>query len=71
MNNKLFWTIADGPGYIGCFVDSATRVLPDKKDSASGSQITSSSCRTACTGYRFFGLEVAYECWCGNGNYQM
>jgi len=59
----------DGPGYIGCFVDSATRVLPDRK--YNGDSLTSVLCRTTCAGYKYFGIEVAHECWCGNNNYQL
>lgn len=52
-------------GYIGCFVDNATRDLPNNYPAGAG---TVDSCRRACAsaGYTYSGSQAGAECWCGN-----
>ncbi|KAI8807963.1 WSC domain-containing protein [Cladochytrium replicatum] len=50
--------------YVGCFVDSSSRILSEK--SAILSKNGLSTCGAFCSGYRFAGMENGKECYCGN-----
>ncbi|KAL0934763.1 uncharacterized protein CTRU02_209354 [Colletotrichum truncatum] len=49
---------------LGCFVDSAQRVLPDKIIGAN--DMTAAKCAANCVGYSYFGTQWSSECYCGN-----
>ena len=53
-----------GAPYLGCFVDSAARVLPDNIVSQDG--MTAANCAANCAGYAYFGTQWGRECYCGN-----
>lgn len=59
-------SIACQASYLGCFVDSSSRDLPNLLSVAGG--VTQESCRTAASaaGYLYFGLQNGNECWAGN-----
>jgi hypothetical protein len=50
--------------YVGCFVDTPARVLPDKLTGAN--DMTIAKCAQNCEGYAFFGTQWSQECFCGN-----
>ncbi|PAA60591.1 hypothetical protein BOX15_Mlig004080g1, partial [Macrostomum lignano] len=56
---------APGMKHMGCFVDSRKRDLP--KLAATG-DMSVLKCRLKCKrlGYRYFGVQFAKQCWCGN-----
>jgi hypothetical protein len=58
--------MADPWKYLGCFVDTETRVLSDAI--ASGSDMTILQCELLCwsAGFEFAGVEFASECYCGS-----
>ncbi|KAK4227350.1 WSC domain-containing protein [Podospora fimiseda] len=55
--------------YLGCYFDSANRVLPEVvlRDNT---KMTNKVCGRTCAqeGYNMFGTENKGECWCGNEN---
>lgn len=57
--------VVPGYGYTGCYTEAqGQRAL-------SGSaffddQLTAEKCATACSGFKFFGLEYGRECYCGD-----
>ncbi|KAL8826220.1 MAG: hypothetical protein Q9170_007485 [Blastenia crenularia] len=54
-----------GYTYQGCYTDSVSaRVLTGK--STSSTTMTYKSCSTYCSGYTYFALEYASQCYCGN-----
>ncbi|KAG9231467.1 WSC domain-containing protein [Amylocarpus encephaloides] len=50
--------------YEGCFTDSADRTLVGKLTIDDG--LTLEKCGVICSGYKYFGVEVGRECYCGN-----
>lgn len=56
---------AAATGYVGCFIDSATRDLPVSAPNGAG---TVDTCRKECAaqGYTYSGSQNGAECWCGN-----
>jgi hypothetical protein len=58
-------TVPDvGAPYLGCFVDNAARVLPDRI--ISEDDMTAAKCAANCDGYLYFGTQWSRECYCGN-----
>ncbi len=53
-----------GAPYLGCFVDSAARVLPENIVSQDG--MTAANCAANCAGFAYFGTQWGRECYCGN-----
>ena len=53
-----------GTPYLGCFVDTAARVLPEHIISAD--DMTPAVCAANCAGYAYFGTQWGRECYCGN-----
>ena len=53
-----------GAPYLGCFVDSAERALPDRI--VSEADMTAAKCAANCDGYAYFGTQWSSECYCGN-----
>lgn len=60
------------PGYIGCYVDYYNdpvrpRILPHRR--LQDEDVTADTCNAACAAgnFRYFGLQYASECYCGNG----
>jgi len=56
-------TVSGAP-YLGCFNDASPRVLPERL--LATNDMTYANCRDNCAGYKYFGIEYARECWCGN-----
>ncbi|KAF9873914.1 glyoxal oxidase precursor [Colletotrichum karsti] len=56
-------TLAATP-YIGCFVDSNPRVLPNNQ--LASDAMTAAACAVNCAGFTYFGTQWSRECWCGN-----
>uniref|UniRef100_A0A1I8JDN6 WSC domain-containing protein n=1 Tax=Macrostomum lignano TaxID=282301 RepID=A0A1I8JDN6_9PLAT len=56
---------APGMSHIGCFVDGRRRDLPTVGGKGS---ITVGRCYGLCKkkGFRFFGVQIGKQCWCGN-----
>ncbi|KAH8887407.1 heme peroxidase [Thozetella sp. PMI_491] len=51
---------------VGCWTEgNGVRAL-SSKSYASGTDMTLESCATFCSGYKYFGVEYAQECYCGN-----
>ncbi|KAK3318863.1 WSC domain-containing protein [Apodospora peruviana] len=50
--------------YLGCFIDTGARVLPDNLLGAD--DMTAAKCAAHCADYSYFGVEYGRECWCGN-----
>merc|ERR1740123_957432 len=50
--------------YVGCFQDTGLRVLEVR---VMDKGTTPEVCHTACSGYKFFGVQDGKTCWCGNG----
>jgi len=50
------------PKFVGCFKDSWDRDLPKN----AGNSVFPAECQTMCTGYKYFAIQAAVECWCGN-----
>ncbi|KAM7210759.1 WSC domain containing protein [Rhypophila decipiens] len=50
--------------YLGCFVDSGDRVLPDNL--LGSDEMTAELCEAHCSDYFYFGVEYGRECWCGD-----
>ena len=48
--------------YLGCYIDTSTRALPDSYGGGHSIQ----SCYETCSHYLFFGLQYNGQCWCGN-----
>ena len=48
--------------YLGCYIDTSDRALPDYY--SNGHSID--SCYQSCSHYLYFGLQNGGECWCGN-----
>jgi hypothetical protein len=57
---------AEIPGipYVGCFVDTAAHLLPDKI--ITGDDMTAAKCAVNCADYLYFGTEFGRECYCGD-----
>ena len=53
-----------GAQYLGCFVDAAERVFPDRI--ISEDDMTAAKCAANCEGYTYFGTQWGRECYCGN-----
>ncbi|KAL2130741.1 hypothetical protein VTI74DRAFT_6005 [Chaetomium olivicolor] len=53
-----------GVPYLGCFVDSPARALPERVISDDG--MTAAKCAANCAGYTYFGTQWSRECYCGN-----
>ena len=53
-----------GTPYLGCFVDTAARVLPEHIISTD--DMTPAVCAANCAGYAYFGTQWGRECYCGN-----
>ncbi|CAG2202657.1 unnamed protein product [Mytilus edulis] len=53
-------------GYIGCYQDDSTRILPKAVLKDKG--MTVQKCQQFCgkKGFKFAGVEYGYECFCGN-----
>ncbi|XP_052075053.1 IgGFc-binding protein-like isoform X1 [Mytilus californianus] len=53
-------------GYIGCYQDDSTRILP--KEVLKDKGMTVQKCQQFCgqNGFKFAGVEYGYECFCGN-----
>ncbi|CAC5410676.1 unnamed protein product [Mytilus coruscus] len=53
-------------GYIGCYRDDSTRILPKAVLKDKG--MTVQKCQQFCgkKGFKFAGVEYGYECFCGN-----
>ncbi|KAK0732550.1 WSC domain-containing protein [Apiosordaria backusii] len=49
---------------LGCFVDSAARILPNNIIGAD--DMTAAKCALNCAGYDFFGTQWSRECFCGS-----
>lgn len=54
-----------GYSYASCYVDNANNVRALSGKSTSTSSMTVESCAAFCSGYQYFGLEYASECYCG------
>jgi len=57
--------------YLGCFKDDAgagKRALPGRLVNTDAA-LTAARCRNHCAGYRFFGLQIGKDCWCGHTGY--
>ncbi|XP_071128243.1 sialate:O-sulfotransferase 2-like [Mytilus edulis] len=52
-------------GYIGCFADDSRRHLPSNFIELRKG-ITLAQCRKHCKGYKYLGLQVRVQCFCGN-----
>lgn len=53
--------------YLGCYSEATQgRALSGKAPPVPGTGTTLESCQTACQGYKYFGVEFANECYCGN-----
>jgi len=52
------------PGYMGCYNDSADRVLKEKNPSKD--KMTPEACRKLCKGFTYFGVTYGSQCFCGN-----
>lgn len=50
--------------YAGCYVDSAQRVLNRK--SVTNNVMTNKMCEGICAGYKYYGTQNSYECYCGD-----
>jgi hypothetical protein len=53
-----------GAPYLGCFVDAAVHVLPERL--ISEDDMTPARCAANCEGYTYFGTQYSRECYCGN-----
>lgn len=53
-----------GTPYLGCFVDTGARVLPEHIISTD--DMTPAVCAANCAGYAYFGTQWSRECYCGN-----
>ncbi|CAM9564780.1 unnamed protein product [Pylaiella littoralis] len=58
-------TVSTPDGYLGCFEDSRQgRLFSEKKDNnIAGNSAT--TCKAACSGFAYYGLQYEVECWCG------
>jgi len=52
------------PVYLGCYVDTPSRLLAAANSSGSG--MTNESCQSFCKGYTYAGTEYSSQCFCGN-----
>lgn len=57
-------TAPPGAPYLGCFVDAAVHVLPERLISVD--DMTPAKCAANCEGYTYFGTQYSRECYCGN-----
>jgi len=53
------------PKLLGCFKDSWDRDLPFKAGRV-GSWQGPEACAEMCVSYKYFGIQAAVECWCGD-----
>lgn len=54
-----------GPyNYTGCYTEAAPHALNSK--TTASDDMTAESCAAFCTGFQYFGLEYANECYCGD-----
>ncbi|XP_052076859.1 WSC domain-containing protein 2-like [Mytilus californianus] len=58
-----FMRVGHYKGYIGCFVDDRHRLL---RHYGGGHHMTLGKCRHLCKGYKYLGLQFAWQCFCGN-----
>jgi hypothetical protein len=49
---------------LGCFVDTADRILPN--NIVSTDDMTAAKCAVNCAGYEYFGTQWGRECYCGS-----
>ncbi|KAM7206912.1 WSC domain containing protein [Rhypophila sp. PSN 637] len=49
---------------LGCFIDSPSRILPNKVISTH--DMTAARCALNCAGYDYFGTQYSSECFCGS-----
>jgi hypothetical protein len=49
---------------LGCFVDTADRILPNSIISTD--DMTAAKCAVNCAGYEYFGTQWGRECYCGS-----
>ncbi|KAF2452640.1 WSC domain-containing protein [Lineolata rhizophorae] len=52
--------------YVGCYSEVAGRALSDKTVAAGELGGSVDYCEEACRGYKYFGVEYADECYCGD-----
>lgn len=65
-SNKQLAAYKNAPAYVylGCFVDTTPRVLNSKQKQDGA--MTVQMCEAFCKGYKYYGLQMASYCFCGN-----
>jgi iron transport multicopper oxidase len=53
--------------YLGCYSEATnSRALTDLQYAVPAANVTVEACMEACSSYRYFGVEYASQCFCGN-----
>jgi len=63
-----YYATPAGYDYKGCFYDNKNdRMLKELKSHVNEPDLTPETCKDLCSGYKYFGLVYAKECYCGHG----
>lgn len=65
-HQPLPWTGDATYAPLGCYTEATNGRALTGSSATSSSNMTAAACKEKCYGYRYFGVEYARECYCGN-----